>query len=180
MIISLKCIIKSSIHDTKQPNQPNSQMNNNLNQNNDTMLHSKLLQSIHNEFQKQHIKELYPIQIWTERAFWVAMVAVEEKTQEDIHTILQTAHTYLTKQGLPIPPIKWDYWVPGLYSQRDILKPVRQSIVDEQVDSLTAITAAQTSIIGTGVSLEQFNAGLAQLKRTGEVFEPRVGFLKCI
>ena len=141
---------------------------------------SDLNMRIHKEFQQPYMQELYTNPEWTERAFWVAIIAVEDQTQLDLHEILKAANVYLKSNQLPIPLIDWECWVPEMYSQRDILKMVRQSINDNQSGGLTARSAVKAHTIDMGVSPDQFEASVVQLRRSGVVMEPKEGYLKCI
>ena len=69
------------------------------------------MQTIHKEFQKTHIKKLYQNPIWTDRAFWVAVVAVENQTQIETRDVLRATREYLTREKLLVPSIDWVYWM---------------------------------------------------------------------
>lgn len=131
---------------------------------------------IHEQFQKTHIKKLYLNPTWTERAFWVAITAVEDQTETELPEILQAGRKYLEENKLPIPPINWGYWVPNTYSQRDNMKIIRTFIQNTPwtKDQIEQHAAEQ------GISKGVFQSAIIQMKKEGSVFETKDGILKCI
>jgi len=101
---------------------------------------------------------------------------------------------YLQQHNLPIPSVDWSKWYSisdewkqitiliGLteISQRDLLKFIRESIISHQIEGKSKIEDVSVHATENGITTYRFNEAIKQLKRQGDIFEPRQGFYKCI
>lgn len=157
--------------------------------------HNEIIKLIHHEFQKTHIKKLYPNPKWTYRAFWVITTNIEDNNEHiKFYDIIYELIKYLQHNNFPIPSVDWSKWysisdewkqIPILIglteiSQRDLLKFIRESIIIHQIKGKSNIEDISALAIENGVTVDRFNEAIKQLKRQGDIFEPRQGFYKCI
>lgn len=132
---------------------------------------SKLTEAISLEFSRTFILKCYSDPTQTNRVYWAVAGAIQNKFYEDdipLDQILSTMDQYLNNKGMIVPP----------RDQRDTMKLIRDTIHELQVDGLTDIELVNKNVSELGISPEQFEQAIKQLKKQGDIFEPKVGHFK--
>ena len=136
--------------------------------NKNTNLHQELHKLIHHEFQKDFIKKLYPNPLWTNRVYWNVIGRIQVEHEDlTLDNIIKGVDRYLEENNMCI-------------SQRDLLKFIRESIIMHNIEGKTKIEDVSTHATENGVTVDRFNEAIKQLKRQGDIFEPKQGYCKCI
>jgi len=167
--------IFSKIDVISMPKQPENGCSCSVDSNKYQILQYKLNNEIHKQFHEPYINKLYCNPKWTERAFWIAVCAVEDILMIDIKDVLQATREYLIQNELPVPSIDWNYWIPGTNNQRDNMKLIRNAC-------LPGITEQDLTIYAKGIDIshEQLIQMLLRMKQDGTIFEQPGGLLKYV
>lgn len=67
-----------------------------------------------------------------------------------------------------------------VFSQRDIVKIIRDTITDKQENGITPITKVLDYVLKQGISFDKCKSAIKQMKAEGSIFEPKDGFYKCV
>ena len=128
----------------------------------------ELSKSIIHEFQKDFIKKLYPNPLWTNRVYWNIIGRIQDEHEDiPLNNIIKGVDQYLEENNMCI-------------SQRDLLKFIRESILSHKIEGKTKIKDVSEHATENGVTSDRFNEAIKQLKRQGDIFEPKQGYCKCI
>ena len=170
-------MIKTTLKGTQSPKHTTRHHNNNelIKQSSNSIQHG-LFELIGVEFKKTHIKSLYSNPIWTERAFWIVVMAIEENTKNDIKTIIRSTREYLMDRKLPLPTIDWFFWLPKTCTQRYTVNLVRSTIQELEGDH----DAVERQAFKNGISKETFSNAINHMKREGSIFESSDGVYRCL
>ena len=129
---------------------------------------NEIISLIHNEFQKDFIKKLYPNPLWTNRVYWNVIGRIQVEHEEfTLDAIIKGVDQYLEDNNMCI-------------SQRDLLKFIREYIVSHQTEGKTKIIDVSTHATENGVTVDRFNEAINRMKADGSLFEPAEGYYRCI
>lgn len=133
----------------------------------------ELMKLIHEQFQIPAIKKLYPNPQWTERVFWVINGNIYHQFEDvSMDRLSEHIEQYITEHGYP--------GIKSVYNQRDTAKLIMDTIKLLQVDGRTSLTNLTDYMISTGITSDQLESTMKQMKRDGSVFEPSDGYYRCI
>lgn len=146
----------------------------NVTNKNNIISQHELMQKIHEQFQLPEVKKLFPDPAWTEEVFWVIYGNVyfqyPEENEPDGKRLEDCINQYIREHGYVRIPLT-----------RDLQKTIIDFIKKHSKDSTGAKYAdVALECVNNGIEANQFNETLKYLKRSGQLFEPKAGFLMVV